>query len=124
MKILQIGSDSIHVSSFIFAMKNFDNENYLLTEEKCDFEGIVSNQVISFRSLNPLNIWKSNRKLKSYLQELKPEIIHIHQVNRLAYFVTRIAEKLKIPVITTAWGSDVLLIPKKMHFSIIWLNKL
>jgi glycosyltransferase involved in cell wall biosynthesis len=116
MKILQIGSDSIHVSSFLLAIKNCDIENYLLTEEKCDFESVVSNKVISFRSINPLNIWRANKKLKSYLQELKPDIIHIHQVNRLAYFVTRIAEKLKIPVITTAWGSDVLLIPKQNAF--------
>lgn len=116
MKILQVGSNSIHVSSFILAMKNFEHANYLLTEEKCDFEGVVSNRVISFRSLSPLNIWKANKELKSYLQELKPDIIHIHQVNRLAYFVTRIAEKLNIPIVTTAWGSDVLLIPKQNAF--------
>jgi glycosyltransferase involved in cell wall biosynthesis len=116
MKILQIGSNSVHVSSYLLAMKNFDNETYLLTEEKCDFDGVISNCIISFRSLNPLNIWKANKELKAYLQELKPDVIHIHQVNRLAYFVTRIAEKLNIPVVTTAWGSDVLLIPKQNAF--------
>ena len=106
----------MHVSSFLLAMKNIDIKNYLLTEEKCDFEGVVSDQVISFRSVKPLNIWKANKKLKTFLQELKPDVIHIHQVNRLAYFVSRIAEKLKIPVVTTAWGSDVLLIPQKNAF--------
>jgi glycosyltransferase involved in cell wall biosynthesis len=116
MKILQIGSNSIHVSSYLVAMSTDDAKNYLLTEEVCSFDGVVANEVISFRSLNPMNLFKSYRLLKNYIKSLNPDLIHIHQVNRLAYFVSKVAHVLSIPVVTTAWGSDVLLIPKKNAF--------
>jgi glycosyltransferase involved in cell wall biosynthesis len=88
----------------------------LLSEEVCDFQGVKENFVISFRSLNPIAVLKSNRLLKQLLVKIKPDVIHIHQVNRAAYFVSRIARKLNILVVTTAWGSDVLLIPKQNAF--------
>ena len=68
MKILQVGSNSVHVSSYLAAMSTDDASNYLLTEEICSFPGVISNEVISFRSLNPLNLLKSYRLLKNYME--------------------------------------------------------
>jgi glycosyltransferase involved in cell wall biosynthesis len=116
MKIVQVGSNSIHVSSFLKALSLEGLSTILVTEEPCEFEGVSENKVSSFRLINPFQLINEYRKLKHYLYFLQPTIIHIHQVNRLAYFVSRIASKLSIPVITTAWGSDVLLIPKKNFF--------
>ena len=116
MKILQVGPNSVHVSSYISALSEMEKDIYLLSEEACDFQGVKENFVISFRSLNPSAVLKSNRLLKQLLAKLKPDVIHIHQVNRAAYFVARIARKLNIRVVTTTWGSDVLLIPKQNAF--------
>ena len=116
MKILQVGPNSVHVSSYISALSETEKDIYLLSEETCDFQGVKENFMISFRSLNPSAVLKSNRLLKQLLVKLKPDVINIHQVNRAAYFVARIARKLNIRVITTAWGSDVLLIPKQNTF--------
>lgn len=116
MKILQVGPNSVHVSSYISALSETEKDIYLLSEEDCDFQGIKENFVISFRNLNPIAVLKSKRLLKQLLVKLKPEVIHIHQVNRAAYFVARIAQKFNIRVVTTAWGSDVLLIPKQNAF--------
>ena len=116
MKIVQVGSNSIHVSSFLNALSIEGKAGVLVSEEQCDFEGVTENKVISFRSFNPFQLIKAYVALKNYLIAIQPTMIHIHQVNRLAYVVTRIASKLAIPVLTTAWGSDVLLIPKKNKF--------
>lgn len=116
MKIVQVGSNSIHVSSFLKALSIEGKAGVLVSEESCDFEGVTENKVISFRSFNPFQLIKAYVALKNYLIAIQPTMIHIHQVNRLAYVVTRIASKLAIPVLTTAWGSDVLLIPKKNKF--------
>lgn len=116
MKLLIVGSNSIHVSSFIRSLAQKEPNLYLLAEEKCDFFAILAEKNISFRSLNPLILLINYFKLKKYLNELRPTIIHVHQLNRLAYFVTRAAKKSAIPVISTAWGSDVLLIPFKNKF--------
>jgi L-malate glycosyltransferase len=116
MKILIVGSNSIHVSSFIRSLAEKEQNIYLLAEEKCDFFAILEEKNISFRSLNPITLFSSYYKLKKYIQQLNPTIIHIHQLNRLAFFVTRVARNNSIPIISTAWGSDVLLIPFKNKF--------
>jgi glycosyltransferase involved in cell wall biosynthesis len=116
MKTLQVGSNSIHVSSYIQALSEFESDIYLLSEEICNFKGVKTAFLVDFRKLSPVSIKKNTKLLKNILLELKPDIIHIHQINRLAYFTTKIAQKLNIPCISTAWGSDVLLIPKQNTF--------
>jgi glycosyltransferase involved in cell wall biosynthesis len=116
MNILQVGPNSIHVTLFSKAMIGHGVNCSFLAEENI---GSFETQVISFRSANPLS-WISNyQQLKSYLKKSKPELVHIHQVNRMAVFVSRACRKLNIPVVVTTWGSDVLLVPNKS-----WMNKL
>lgn len=114
MKILQVGSDSIHIKLFVKAMREHRVESLLLSEEP--IEGFASEQ-FSFRSSNPLHWYINYRKLKHYLAQLKPSVVHIHQVNRLAVFVILACRKLQIKVLTTTWGSDVLLVPQRNAFN-------
>lgn len=117
MKTLQVGSKSIHVSSYIKALREYTPHTAdLLVEEPCNFDGVENEIVLSFRSKNPITLLKNYNTLKAIIANICPELIHIHQVNRLGYLVVRAAKALKIPVITTAWGSDVLLIPKQNKF--------
>ena len=116
MKILIVGSKSIHASSFIDNLFIKEDNLFLLSEDLCDFLNVKSEKKISFRSLNPYIIIRNYFKLKFFLKELNPEIIHIHQLNRFAFFVSRAASKLKIPIVSTAWGSDVLVVPDKNIF--------
>lgn len=116
MKILIVGPNSIHVSSYITSLVQFEKELYLLSEEKCAFEGIKQEFKVNFRNLNPISIFKNYTILKKILREIKPDVIHIHQINRLAFFVSKASKLLKIPVVSTAWGSDVLIMPFKNSF--------
>ncbi len=111
--VLIVGSKSIHVSSYVKSIGSYEINVQLLSEEICNFEGVSQEFHVNFRRLNPVSILKNYFALKAIFKALKPSVIHIHQVNRLAYFVSKAASKLKIPVITTAWGSDVLLVPKQ-----------
>jgi len=113
MRILQIGPNSVHLSSFISALQADQHEIYLLSEEACHVDGLVSNFVVSFRTKNPIKILDNCSKIKNFILKINPEVIHIHQVNRLAFFTATIAQRLNIRIVTTAWGSDVLLIPQK-----------
>jgi glycosyltransferase involved in cell wall biosynthesis len=115
MKVLQVGSNSIHVKLFVKAMANHGIECALLSEEPIDGFSTVQ---FSFRSSNPLHWIINYLKLVAYLKSNRPDVVHIHQVNRLAVFVTRACEKLNIKVVLTAWGSDVLLVPQRN-----WFNK-
>ena len=82
MKILIVGSKSIHVSSFIENLFLKGQSISLLSEEICAFPTIESEKNISFRSLNPFTVIRNYFKLKKYLGELNPSLIHIHQLNR------------------------------------------
>jgi glycosyltransferase involved in cell wall biosynthesis len=115
MKVLIVGSNSIHLANFVKGLEKKNIKLSLLSEEKCDF-WTTEYLHVSFRSLNPFRINANFSKLKKILISNKFDVIHIHQANRLAYFVTKIAFKLKIKVVLTAWGSDVLLMPKKNSF--------
>lgn len=116
MKVLVVGPNSVHVSSFITALNDQGMTPDILLEQEASFTGFGEQYVISFRDIKPTNILSKVSKLKQLLKDISPDIIHIHQVNRVAYFVSRAAAKLKIPVITTAWGSDVLVIPQANKF--------
>jgi glycosyltransferase involved in cell wall biosynthesis len=110
MKVLQVGPNSIHVRLFSKAIMEHGIDCSFLAEEKLDG---YNTQVFSFRSSNPLSLISNYQQLKNYLRNSRPEIVHIHQVNRLAVFVARACRKLNIPVVVTTWGSDVLLVPNK-----------
>jgi glycosyltransferase involved in cell wall biosynthesis len=110
MNVLQVGPNSIHVRLFSKAMMEHGIDCSFLAEEKIDG---YATQFFSFRSSNPLSLIANYQQLKIYLKNARPDLVHIHQVNRLAVFVARACRKLNIPVVVTAWGSDVLLVPNK-----------
>lgn len=113
MKILNIGSKSIHVSSFLHRMQELDQ--YLFVEESCGYLSDEKEFFFKIRGLNLFVIFFNFWKMNATIKKLNPEIIHIHQLNRFAFFVCLFANK-KTPIISTAWGSDVLIMP--------WKNKL
>ncbi len=117
MRIVEVGSNSVHFVTFLDALKSQSLELVIVSEETIEGQSELKNHLISFRNLNPFRVIKNYGALKRTLKKIDPDVIHIHQVNRLAYFTTRAANKLKIPVLTTAWGSDVLVVPKRNKFS-------
>jgi hypothetical protein len=56
MKILQVGPNSVHVSSYISALSEKEKDIYLLSEEVCDFQGVKENFVISLLLLEMIII--------------------------------------------------------------------
>jgi glycosyltransferase involved in cell wall biosynthesis len=112
MKILIAGEASVHVSNYCRAIRSYVDELVLLTETPLDVPEASRNYRVSFRNFNPFLWWKGLQELKKIIEAEKPDLIHVHQVNRLAYFVC-LATPKNIPVVATAWGSDVLLVPKR-----------
>jgi glycosyltransferase involved in cell wall biosynthesis len=45
--------------------------------------------------------------------EFRPDVVHVHQVNSVALFSILALKSFKVPIVLTAWGSDILLAPKK-----------
>lgn len=111
MKVLITGETSVHLQNYCRAIKKHVDEIILLTETPVEIPEAKKSFIISFRQLNPLQWLTGSQKIKKIISQEKPDIIHVHQVNRLAYFTAR--HSLQIPLIATAWGSDVLLVPER-----------
>lgn len=111
-KIVIVGSNSIHCQRYIAGI--------VATGE---FEVcLISNQKIAeFADLDSLKVSFALRNLKAvkqiyaYLKSAAPDVVHIHQANSYAWHTLRAIAKLaqRPKVILTAWGSDVLILPKQ-----------
>lgn len=113
MKIIEVGSESVHFIKYCKALDERLKDYEIIAENT--IKGLIykNHHIFNFRGLNFFSLIKSFFKLKRGIKLLNPDLIHIHQINRLAFFVCIAARQLGIPIISTAWGSDVLIIPKK-----------
>lgn len=113
-KIVIIGPSSVHVTNFIDVIAGlFKEVIYISSEDGLVHDGITRQYKIGFKSLNPIQISSSKSKLKSILLKEQPEVVHIHQVTRHAFFSVTEIKRLNIPCVLTAWGSDVLVMPNR-----------
>ncbi len=112
-KLMIIGSNSIHVYNYINLVKDYFDEIILITNKKRE-ETSVKTIELDFH-LKLSSRLKTVAKIKKLIQEYAPSIIHIHQVNSYAYYSLLAARKSSVPKILTAWGSDILLSPKKNY---------
>ena len=112
-KLLIIGSNSIHVYNYINLVKDYFDEIILITNKKREGTDVKTIELDFHLKLS--SRLKTVAKIKKLIQEYAPSIIHIHQVNSYAYYSLVAARKSSVPKILTAWGSDILLSPKKNY---------
>lgn len=115
MKVCLVGPDSVHIRRFYGNMKTRDIEFLMLAEEEISwFDG--KQFTVSFRTNNGLQLLKNYKAARAFFRKVKPDVVHIHQINRLAVVIGKAAKKEGLKIIETAWGSDVLLVPKRNKF--------
>ncbi len=114
-KLLVIGSASIHTYNYIALVKSYFNEIVLVTtsDKKYDDSQISNKYIINDSLRNPLNFLSTTHKLKKILAAEKPSVIHIQQISTYGLMILLANSKYNIPVVSTAWGSDVLINPQK-----------
>ena len=110
MKLLLLGNNSIHTYNFYQLIRDYFDEILVLTDKKegaC--EGLPMH-VIDYAA-TPLKMFKAYRETRRIIHEFQPDIIHGQQVNKALWFAVK--AKGRIPVVSTAWGSDILVMPRK-----------
>lgn len=98
--MLIIGSPSIHTENFFQLMK----------EEFAEIK-LISDVDFSLWSLSAQ--FYTAKKIRQIARDFNPDIIHIHQVNSIAYYALKAIAPLGIPTVLTAWGSDIYLTPHR-----------
>jgi glycosyltransferase involved in cell wall biosynthesis len=110
-RLLLIGPTvgSVHVENYYNLIKDNFSEVLIIGNKKVDY---VNSYEVNFSLKNPIKLRKSISKVRKIIENFKPTVIHVHQANSVAYIALK-ANRGKIPVVVTCWGSDVLLTPHK-----------
>lgn len=114
-KLLLIGSGSVHTYNYYDLIKNYFDDTLLITSVVQKIEGNISVIKGDFTIKKPIKAWKNFRFIKRAILEYTPDLIHVQQANSTAFLTLLANRKKNIPVIVTAWGSDVLKSPGS-HF--------
>ena len=112
-KLLLVSSNGINLYNYYQLIKDYVSDIYIVCEKKggvCDELPNVHYIATSYRK--PWQIVTGARKMQQLIRKLQPDIIHVHQLNLPAAVTIWANRNLNIPVLGTAWGSDVLLNPK------------
>jgi len=112
-KLLIIGSNSIHIYNFIELVKEYFDEVLLLTNQKNE-KWKVNSIEVDFRLR--VNAYKNYKNLQKIIDDFSPTTVHIHQINTQALLTIFVLKKYSMQKILTAWGSDILINPKKSLF--------
>jgi glycosyltransferase involved in cell wall biosynthesis len=113
-RLLVVGSNSIHVLNFINLIQDAFDDVLLITNEidsTCNIKSVVAN--FSIRK----NGYKNFKTLKKLIDDFQPTVAHIHQADTKALLTLLALRKSSVKKVLTAWGSDILINPKKSIFS-------
>jgi len=112
LRILLIGSGYIHTVNYANLIQEDCEEIYLICDRKPDrFSHSFSVLDFSLKSISAQIL--TPRKIRKIIHSFKPDIIHVHQVSSFAFYAIRAARGMRIPIVLTAWGSDILLLPQR-----------
>ncbi|MDO9512189.1 MAG: glycosyltransferase family 4 protein [Bacteroidales bacterium] len=115
-KILICGTSTIHTYNYYELIRDSFSEAVIVSDKINPNYQAIQPEVFNFSLRNPMIIWQSIRKIKRFILLFKPDIIHIQQLGTHAWLLLHAAKRLNIPVIATAWGSDVLINPEKSYW--------
>ena len=109
-KLLLVSSNTIHTYKYLQLVEDYFDEILLITDEKSAVYNYPTIE-LSF-NLKVKNLFSTVKQIKKQIADFQPTVIHIHQANSYAFYALLASRKTKIPTILTAWGSDILVIPK------------
>lgn len=114
--VLLIGSSSPHVANHLRRIINGPFNIEVITDSNKFLESNQKWTKISFALFNVFNWLKAIGVIKGRINECNPHVIHVHQANSVAFFTVLANRKSKVPIVLTAWGSDILINPRKNRF--------
>ena len=111
-KLLLIGSDNVHIRNYYNLVSSFFSDVKIISNGNSKIE-LHNVELVDFSLKNPVKLFNSIKQVSKIIEDYKPDIIHVHQANVIAFIVFRAAIKTNIPKVLTTWGSDILILPSK-----------
>ncbi|NEN22557.1 glycosyltransferase family 4 protein [Cryomorpha ignava] len=112
-KLLVVAPSGAHLRNFLHRIESANTQIHIITSKPLIFETKHPVTFVDFTLKNPLNISPTLEAIRKVYQEFLPDIVHVHQLNSVAFYTVKALRKYKVHLIATAWGSDVLTLPQK-----------
>lgn len=112
-KLLVIAPSGIHLKNFLDRIENGCSEILVISSKPLIFETKHKVEFVDFSLKKLQNHWQTPQRIAALCSEFNPDIIHVHQINSVAYYAIKALHKFDIPIVATAWGSDILVIPQQ-----------
>lgn len=113
LRVLVVGTSSPHVANYINRIQSEDVRIFVVSNGKEFLPKDLAYQLVDFSLVNPLNWVRTTLAIAKVIRSFKPNVIHVHQANAVAFYVTLVNSFFHLPLVLTAWGSDILINPKK-----------
>lgn len=110
-RLLVAGSASIHTWRFLAGIAPHVDELYLACNGEVPADKRPANLKGELRVDFSLKALSTAGRLKAWIEQIRPDVVHVHQANSVAWHARRALAGSGIPMLLTAWGSDVLLLP-------------
>lgn len=110
-KLLLISSYSVHLVKYLELVESYFDEIQIVTSaplKDCQWKV----EIVDF-GLKWSAAQTTISILKKMYREFQPSIVHVHQANSVAFYSFLAMRGTHVPKVLTAWGSDVLVLPKK-----------
>lgn len=121
-KLLLAGSDSVHTYNFLKLAEDSFSGIQLITNRINPEKQKVQTHIVNPSIANPFRILPLVRSIRKIIRTVNPDIIHVQQAGTLAFLILLANRRFHIPVVVTAWGSDILINPGKGRFYRFMVN--
>lgn len=108
-KILIVVSPGTHGRNFHSLVRQECSDILVVSDGPIDY---CRHATISFGMRNPFRLAFAIRRLRAIIADYRPDVLHVHQANNYGY-VAAAANRGRVPLVVTTWGSDVLVVPKR-----------
>lgn len=112
-KILVVSESSPHLRNFIDLIGDGTFELKIISSSAEYLEAGQDVTLVDFSFFKAGNYLKTIGTIRKTIREFRPDLIYIHQAGSVAFFVVLANRTFRIRTILTAWGSDVLVMPKR-----------
>lgn len=113
LKLLIIAPSGIHLRNFLERVERSVDQIRIITSQPLIFETDHPVTFLDFSFKKLKNYRATPEAIREIYQDFDPDIIHVHQLNSFAFYTIKALKKHSTPIVATAWGSDVLVSPKK-----------
>ena len=110
-KLLLVSSNTVHTYKYLELIQGYFDEVLVLTNEKSSVYDVPTVELAFHLTIK--NLFCTPSKIRKQIVQFNPTLIHIHQANSFAFYTLLANRRLGIPTVLTAWGSDILLLPKQ-----------